>query len=136
MIVKIGNIFESKCTTIVNTINCVGVMGKGIALEFKKKYPDMFMEYVLKCDRGEVKPGIPYFYQKENISILNFPTKDHWRSPSRLSYVIDGLDWFIKNYEKELDKQKELRHESKNQVITARSKIVDKKKIKRDEKDS
>lgn len=100
MIVKIGNIFESKCTTIVNTINCVGVMGKGIALEFKKKYPDMFMEYVLKCDRGEVKPGIPYFYQKENISVLNFPTKDHWRSPSRLSYVIDGLDWFIKNYEK------------------------------------
>ena len=100
MIVKIGDIFESNCSTIVNTVNCVGVMGKGIALEFKKRYPEMFMEYVLKCDRGEVKPGIPYVYQKEDVSILNFPTKDHWRSPSRLSYVIDGLDWFVDNYEK------------------------------------
>lgn len=100
MIVKIGNIFESNCATIVNTVNCVGVMGKGIALEFKKKYPEMFMEYVLKCDRGEVKPGVPYVYQNNEISILNFPTKDHWRSPSRLSYVVDGLNWFIANYEK------------------------------------
>lgn len=100
MVVKIGNMFESNCSTIVNTVNCVGVMGKGIALEFKKKYPEMFMEYVLKCDRGEVKPGIPYVYQDNGISILNFPTKDHWRSPSRLSYVIDGLNWFVDNYEK------------------------------------
>ncbi len=100
MIVKIGNIFESKCSTIVNTVNCVGVMGKGIALEFKKRYPDMFTDYVLKCDRGEVKPGIPYVYQNEQVSILNFPTKDHWRSPSRLSYVIDGLNWFLDNYER------------------------------------
>lgn len=99
MIVKIGNIFESNCSTIVNTVNCVGVMGKGIALEFKKKYPEMFMEYVLRCNRGEVKPGIPYVYQDKGVSILNFPTKDHWRSPSRLSYVIDGLNWFIDNYE-------------------------------------
>lgn len=100
MIVKIGNIFESNCSTIVNTVNCVGVMGKGIALEFKKKYPEMFMEYILKCDRGEVKPGLPYIYQDKGISILNFPTKDHWRSPSRLSYIIDGLNWFVENYEK------------------------------------
>lgn len=98
MIVKIGNMFESNCSTIVNTVNCVGVMGKGIALEFKKKYPEMFAEYVLKCDRGEIKPGIPYVYQNDDVSILNFPTKDHWRSPSRLSYVIDGLNWFVENY--------------------------------------
>lgn len=101
MIVKIGDLFESKCSTIVNTVNCVGVMGKGIALEFKKRYPEMFMEYVLKCNRGEVKPGVPYVYQNsEGVSVLNFPTKDHWRSPSRLSYVIDGLDWFVENYKK------------------------------------
>ena len=101
MIVKIGNLFESKCSTIVNTVNCVGVMGKGIALDFKKRYPEMFMEYVLKCNRGEVRPGVPYVYQNDDgTSILNFPTKDHWRSPSRLSYVIDGLDWFIENYKK------------------------------------
>ncbi len=100
MIVKIGNIFESNCSTIVNTINCVGVMGKGIALEFKKRYPDMFMDYVQKCDKGEISPGKPYLFQSGEISILNFPTKDHWRSPSRLSYVNDGLDWFLENYEK------------------------------------
>lgn len=85
-------------------------MCKGIALEFKKKNPDMFMEYVLKCDRGEVKPGIPYFYQKGNISILNFPTKDHWRSPSRLTYVIDGLDWFIKTMKNTIFKALHFHH--------------------------
>lgn len=101
MLVKIGNIFESKCTALVNTVNCVGVMGKGIALEFKKRYPDMFMDYVLKCDHGEVRPGIPYIYKNaDGTTIINFPTKDHWRSPSRLSYVEDGLDWFAENYEK------------------------------------
>ena len=100
MKVKIGNLFESKCNTIVNTVNCVGVMGKGIALEFKKQYPAMFRDYVNKCDFGEVKPGKPYVYEDASgMKILNFPTKDHWRSPSRLSYVVDGLDWFIEHYQ-------------------------------------
>ena len=83
MIIKIGNIFESKATTLVNTINCVGVMGKGIALEFKKKYPTMFSEYVALCNEGAVKPGVPYYHQDLcGTSIINFPTKDHWRSPA------------------------------------------------------
>ncbi len=100
MIVKIGNMFESKCATIVNAVNCVGVMGKGIALEFKRRYPEMYDEYVEKCKAGEVKVGKPYVYNNaDGMKILNFPTKDHWRSPSRLSYVIDGLNWFIKHYE-------------------------------------
>lgn len=100
MKVKIGNLFESKCNTIVNTVNCVGVMGKGIALEFKKQYPAMFRDYVNKCDFEEVKPGKPYVYEDASgMKILNFPTKDHWRSPSRLSYVVDGLDWFIEHYQ-------------------------------------
>ena len=101
MIVKIGDIFESNCSVIVNTVNCVGVMGKGIALEFKKRYPKMYLDYVKKCDAGEVKTGIPYLYVNDDGSkVLNFPTKDHWRSPSRLSYVMDGLDWVINNYKK------------------------------------
>lgn len=101
MRIKIGDIFESKCLTIVNTVNCVGVMGKGIALEFKKRYPEMFLDYVNKCNSGQVKTGTPYVFDNGNgTKILNFPTKDHWRSPSRLSFVVDGLDWFIKNYEK------------------------------------
>ncbi|RHU44979.1 macro domain-containing protein [Clostridium sp. TF11-13AC] len=99
MKVKIGNIFESKCSTLVNTINCVGVMGKGIALEFKKKYPEMFFDYVNKCKSGQVQTGTPYVFDVGNgIKILNFPTKNHWRSSSKLSFIIDGLDWFIKNY--------------------------------------
>lgn len=100
MKVKIGDLFETKCKTIVNTVNCVGVMGKGIALEFKKQYPLMFKDYMKKCNSGELRPGNPYVY--EDVSgrkILNFPTKDHWRSPSRLSYITEGLDWFIEHYE-------------------------------------
>ena len=100
MIVKIGDFFERKCSTIVNTVNCVGVMGKGIALEFKKKYPEMYLDYVKKCNAGMVKTGKPYIYENgDGSKILNFPTKDHWRSPSRLSFVVEGLEWFVKNYE-------------------------------------
>lgn len=101
MKIKIGNIFESKCQAIVNTVNCVGVMGKGIALEFKKKYPEMFTDYMNKCKSGSVKTGIPYVFDNGNDKIIiNFPTKNHWRSPSRLSFVIEGLDWFVENYKK------------------------------------
>ena len=100
MIIKIGNIFESKATTLVNTVNCVGIMGKGIALDFKKKYPAMYQEYVQLCEQHEVKPGHPYYYSDlSGASIINFPTKDHWRSPSKLSYILDGLEWFRSNYE-------------------------------------
>jgi O-acetyl-ADP-ribose deacetylase (regulator of RNase III) len=63
MIIKIGDIFESECSTIVNTVNCVGVMGKGIALEFKKRYPEMYLDYVKKCNAGTVKTGGPYIYE-------------------------------------------------------------------------
>ena len=100
MKIEIGNIFNSNCSAIVNTINCVGAMGKGIALEFKKRYPEMFAEYVKKCEKKEIKPGVPYVFQSKDVKILNFPTKDHWRSPSKLSYIMDGLDWFTENYRK------------------------------------
>lgn len=99
--VVIGNIFESKATTLVNTVNCVGVMGKGIALEFKKQYPEMFYEYASLCETNSIKPGVPYLYTDFNgTSILNFPTKDHWRSASKLSYIVDGLKWFQNNYKR------------------------------------
>ncbi|MCD7785567.1 MAG: macro domain-containing protein [Oscillospiraceae bacterium] len=99
MIVKIGNIFESSAQTLVNTVNCVGVMSKGIALDFKNKYPAMFSEYVELCKSEKVKPGVPYYYSDlSGTSIINFPTKNHWRSPSKLSYIIDGLNWFRDNY--------------------------------------
>lgn len=97
--IKIGNIFETNMKTLVNTVNCVGVMGKGIAKDFKDRYPAMFDEYVSLCDKKILKPGVPYHYSDLlGNSIINFPTKDHWKSPSKLSYIVEGLDWFIKNY--------------------------------------
>lgn len=100
MKVLLGNIFDSKCSTLVNTVNCVGVMGKGIALEFKKRYPGMFREYQMLCAEGLVKPGHPYLYRDlSGASVINFPTKDNWRSPSKFSYIIEGLKWFRESYQ-------------------------------------
>lgn len=97
--VIIGNLFESKAQTLVNTVNCVGVMGKGIALEFKKRFPDMFEDYVLRCRRGEVRLGRPYLYKSLMPPwILNFPTKDHWRSVTKLDDIIKGLEYLLKHY--------------------------------------
>jgi len=97
--VLIDNIFQSKAQTIVNTVNCVGVMGKGIALEFKRRYPEMFKDYEERCKRGEVRLGEPYFYRTLLPPwIINFPTKDHWRSVSNLKDIIRGLDYLLKHY--------------------------------------
>jgi O-acetyl-ADP-ribose deacetylase (regulator of RNase III)/uncharacterized protein YwgA len=90
----IGDLFDSKAQTLVNTVNCVGVMGKGIALEFKKRFPAMFDDYLLRCDRKEVRLGEPYLYKDLlGARIVNFPTKDHWRSPSRLQDIEAGLEF-------------------------------------------
>jgi O-acetyl-ADP-ribose deacetylase (regulator of RNase III)/uncharacterized protein YwgA len=99
--VKIGDIFESSAQTLVNTVNCVGVMGKGIAKGFKERYPDMFQDYVARCEVGAVQFGKPYHYKDlfGEISIVNFPTKNHWRSPSRLSDIQRGLDHFLDHYQ-------------------------------------
>jgi len=97
--VLIGNLFDSTAKTIVNTVNCVGVMGKGIALEFKKRFPDMMKDYKVRCDIKQVRPGEPYLFEDLlGTSILNFPTKNHWRSPSRLEDIMRGLDIFAKNH--------------------------------------
>jgi len=83
---------------LVNAVNCVGVMGKGIALEFKKRYPAMFEDYVARCKRNEVRLGEPYLFRDlSGALIMNFPTKDHWRSPSRLKDIDDGLEYFAKH---------------------------------------
>jgi len=97
--VLMGNLLESKAQTLVNTVNCVGVMGKGIALQFKAQFPDMFKDYVTACERKEIRPGKPYLYRKLIPPwILNFPTKDHWRSVSRMEDIIQGLKYLLKNY--------------------------------------
>src|SRR3989338_1981770 len=101
--VLIGNIFDSKVQTVVNTVNCVGVMGKGLALEFKKQFPEMFKEYEKKCKDGEVRLGQPYLYKHSMYQwILLFPTKDDWRSISKLSDIEGGL-LYLKKYYKDWD---------------------------------
>ncbi|OBB80299.1 hypothetical protein A5760_19625 [Mycobacterium colombiense] len=93
-----GNVLESRAQTLVNTVNCVGVMGKGIALAFKRRYPEMFRDYVARCDRNEVRLGQPYVFQAEDHLIVNFPTKQHWRAVSRLQDIVDGLNYLEKHY--------------------------------------
>lgn len=100
--VLIGDIFTTRMQCIVNTVNCEGVMGKGIAKEFKRRYPDMYSDYKDKCDNNLVIPGIPYKFESNDLFrkhfIINFPTKNHWRSPSKLSDIVTGLDYFAKHY--------------------------------------
>jgi O-acetyl-ADP-ribose deacetylase (regulator of RNase III)/uncharacterized protein YwgA len=89
-----GDIFESKAQTLVNTVNCVGVMGKGIALEFKRRFPDMYEDYVARCRRGQVRLGEPYLFRRATPPwVLNFPTKDDWRSLAKLSDIVRGLEY-------------------------------------------
>lgn len=95
----IGNLFDSTAQTLVNTVNTVGIMGKGIALEFKKRYPDMHRDYVRRCDHGQVELGRPYLWTSLfDHWVLNFPTKDHWRSRSKLSDIVEGLGHLERNY--------------------------------------
>ncbi|HSB72355.1 MAG TPA: macro domain-containing protein, partial [Candidatus Methylomirabilis sp.] len=95
----IGDIFASKAQTLVNTVNCVGVMGKGLALQFKKRFPDMFEDYVTRCAAKQVRLGEPYLFRRLILPwILNFPTKDDWRSVSRLSDIIAGLEYVERHY--------------------------------------
>lgn len=94
----IGDMFTSRAQTLVNTVNCVGVMGKGVALEFKKRFPAMNEDYLARCERKQVRLGEPYLYRDlGGAMVVNFPTKDHWRSPSRLADIERGLDYFVQN---------------------------------------
>jgi uncharacterized protein YwgA len=77
----------------------VGVMGKGIALEFRKRYPDMYEDYRHRCERGEVRLGRPHLYRRVGPPwILNFPTKDDWRSVTKLQDIIDGMNYLEAHY--------------------------------------
>ncbi|MCY7022677.1 macro domain-containing protein [Streptococcus sanguinis] len=86
-----GDIFESKCQAIINTVNCEGKMGKGLAYQFKKKFPEMEQDYVKVCKKGELYPGKLHIYQENKFLIINFPTKNKWREKSKIEYIINGL---------------------------------------------
>lgn len=93
-----GNIFRSPAQTLVNTVNTVGAMGKGVALEFKRLFPEMYAQYRALCERGQFKVGQLWLYKSPQKWVLNFPTKEHWRQPSRLEYVEAGLQKFVEVY--------------------------------------
>ncbi len=86
-----GDLLDSKMQTLVNTVNCKGAMGKGIALAFKTRYKSMFADYKQRCDASKVIPGTPYIFEEAGKKIVNFPTKDDWKNPSRLEWITQGL---------------------------------------------
>ena len=95
---KKGNLFNSNAMAIVNTVNCVGAMGKGIALDFKLRYPEMFKEYQKICFKHILKPGQILPYTKSTPIILNFAIKDDWKDPSRVVWIEQTLQKFVDNY--------------------------------------
>lgn len=100
-----GNIFESQAEALVNTVNTVGVMGKGIALQFKNQFPKNYRIYKAACKSQELKVGQLLVTEEASLlggkkTIINFPTKTHWRLPSEYAYVESGLEALVKLIEK------------------------------------
>jgi O-acetyl-ADP-ribose deacetylase (regulator of RNase III) len=94
-----GDILKANAEALVNTVNCVGIMGRGIALQFKNAFPQNFKAYVAACKRGEVLPGRMFVFETGSMTnpkyIINFPTKRHWRGKSRIEDVETGLDALV-----------------------------------------
>ena len=93
---KTGDLFKEDVEALVNSVNCVGVMGRGIALQFKKAFPENFKAYANACKRNEVQPGRMFVFETGTLAnphyIINFPTKRHWRGKSRLQDIESGLE--------------------------------------------
>lgn len=103
-----GDFFEYDADIRINTVNCVGVMGAGVALEFKNRYPEMFKEYVKVCKEGRIEPGKPYVWEEFDLfsrcTIVNLPTKIHWKNPSEYEYIEKDLLW-LKEYLREKNEE-------------------------------
>ena len=101
---KTGNILTEDAEAIVNTVNCVGVMGRGIALQFKQSFPDNFKAYADACKQKAVQPGRMFIFATGQTTnpryIINFPTKRHWREMSRMEDIEAGLSALVKEIEK------------------------------------
>ncbi len=93
-----GDLLKSPCQTYVNAVNCVGVMGKGIALKFRQTFPGMYQDYLKKCHDRELVLQKPYLYHQDpGPWIINFPTKGHWRTNSVLSDIDQGLAYLAQH---------------------------------------
>ena len=94
-----GTVFNIDAHALVNTVNCIGIMGAGIALEFKLRYPLMFEDYEAKCNQKQITTGNVYYYKNDDgKTIINFPTKWHFKYPSQLIWIEQGLQDFVKTY--------------------------------------
>ena len=95
-----GDILQDDAEALVNTVNCVGTMGRGLALQFKKAFPENFKFYEEACERGEVRPGAMLVFPTGRLTppryVINFPTKRHWKGKSRMEDIDSGLDALIK----------------------------------------
>ena len=93
---KTGDLFTEDAEALVNSVNCVGVMGRGIALQFKNTFPENFKVYAEACKRNEVQPGRMFVFETGQLTnpryVINFPTKRHWRGKSRMEDIESGLD--------------------------------------------
>jgi O-acetyl-ADP-ribose deacetylase (regulator of RNase III) len=96
---KTGDIIAEDVEALVNTVNCVGIMGRGVALQFKNAFPDNFKAYEAACRRGEVQPGHMFVFETNQLTnprlIINFPTKRHWRGKSRIEDIEAGLEALV-----------------------------------------
>lgn len=99
LIYRRTSLLESSAQTLVNTVNCVGVMGKGLAEAFKQREPRMFAAYKRICYQRQLDPGKLWLWRGSPNWVLNFPTKLHWRNPSRLEWIEAGLEKFVAAYE-------------------------------------
>lgn len=87
------NMFDVPAKVRINTVNCVGVMGKGVAMLFRTRFPDMYMAYKDRCLHYELAPGHIYpWLCPDGLTIINFTTKDHWRNPSQYEWIQSGLE--------------------------------------------
>lgn len=90
-----GNMFECNADCLINTVNCEGYMGKGVAYQFKMKFPENNKAYMKACKSGELTVGKVHYYVEEGITIINFPTKNKWRENSKIEYIEKGMNAFI-----------------------------------------
>lgn len=94
-----GTVFNANTQALVNTVNCVGVMGAGIALEFMLRYPEMYKDYKEKCEAKSIQTGkLDYFQNSDGSIIINFPTKKHFKYPSKMIWIEQGLEYFVQTY--------------------------------------
>ena len=97
---KVGDLFAADVEALVNAVNCVGVMSRGVALQFKRAFPENFKAYAERCKYHEMRPGEVFVFEMANLGnpryIINFPTKRHWRGKSRMEDIESGLKSLVR----------------------------------------